>query len=395
MADDHAVAILGAGPYALATAAYLRDAGVDTCVFGEVMGFWKKMPPDMLLRSYRPASSIGDPAGELTLERFERERGRQVPTPTPLGDFLEYGEWFQRLAVPDVDSRLIRRISRENGGYRLDLADGASLTTSRVVVAAGIGPFASVPPEFADLPSELATHTSVHRSFEQFKGMRVAVVGGGQSALEVSALAAESGAEVETIVRRDGLHFLRGEQLYSRSGALRQLLYPPLGVGPPGLNWVMGIPRLYRLVPSRFQAPLAYRAIRPAGAAWLRPRLSPVRITLGRSVVAVDTEASSVRLRLDSGEERTVDHIIFGTGYRVDVRRYSFLDEDLLAGIQVTSGFPKLSAAFESSAPGLYFVGAPAAASAGPGMRFVSHTGAAAASLTSSVRNEPRRRQVR
>ena len=47
----HAVAIVGAGPYGLATAAYLRAVGVTPSVFGDVMGAWRRMPRGMLLRS--------------------------------------------------------------------------------------------------------------------------------------------------------------------------------------------------------------------------------------------------------------------------------------------------------------------------------------------------------
>jgi thioredoxin reductase len=247
----------------------------------------------------------------------------------------------------------------------------------------------------AGLPAEVATHSSVHKTFERFGGARLAVVGGGQSALEVSALAAEAGADVETIVRRDSLHFLRGERLYTNSGVMRRVLYPPLGVGPPGLNWLMGLTSIYRRLPARLRTPLAYRAIRPAGAAWLRPRLEPVRITLGRNVVAAESDGSAVRLRLDSGEQRSVDHVIVATGYRVDIRGYEFLDPGLRADIRTTNGFPSLSAAFECSVSGVHFVGAPAAASAGPGMRFVSHSGSAAEAITASIAGRGSRGRAR
>ena len=64
------VAIVGAGPYALATAAHLRHAGIEVQLYGEVMGFWRTMPAGMLLRSYRRASNISDPENRLTLAGF-------------------------------------------------------------------------------------------------------------------------------------------------------------------------------------------------------------------------------------------------------------------------------------------------------------------------------------
>ena len=60
--SDCKVTVIGAGPYGLASAAYLRAAGVETRVFGETMSFWEKqMPAGMCLRSSWDASHIADP----------------------------------------------------------------------------------------------------------------------------------------------------------------------------------------------------------------------------------------------------------------------------------------------------------------------------------------------
>ncbi len=39
------VAVIGAGPYGLAVAAHLQDAGVQTTVFGGAMDFWDEHMP--------------------------------------------------------------------------------------------------------------------------------------------------------------------------------------------------------------------------------------------------------------------------------------------------------------------------------------------------------------
>jgi hypothetical protein len=75
------------------------------------------------------------------------------------------------------------------------------------------------------------------------------------------------------------------------------------------------------------------------------------------------------------------DHVILGTGYRVNIARYDFLSPTLCKHLQLIDGFPALGAAFESSVPGLYFLGAPAASSYGPLMYFVSGTKYAATAL--------------
>ena len=68
------VAVIGAGPYGLSAAAYLRSAGVETRIFGEPMAFWQKqMPAGMCLRSNWGASHIADPQSQLTLDEYSRK----------------------------------------------------------------------------------------------------------------------------------------------------------------------------------------------------------------------------------------------------------------------------------------------------------------------------------
>jgi hypothetical protein len=71
-------------------------------------------------------------------------------------------------------------------------------------------------------------------------------------------------------------------------------------------------------------------------------------------------------------EKLQVDHVIAGTGYRVDVERLSFMDPQLRSAVRRVAGtWPALDKTFESSVPGLFFVGLPAAATFGPLLRFV------------------------
>ena len=375
------VAVIGAGPYGLAAAAYLRAAGACVAVFGETMGAWARMPTGMLLRSFREATSIGDPEGRLTVDAFAAVRGRPVPMPVPLAHFVEYGRWFQARAVPDVDERLVQRLDRDGLGFRLTLSDGVEVSALSVVVAAGIEPFAYMPDQLTGFDPRFVSHSSQHVDFGRFSDRRLLIAGAGQSALEWAVLAAEAGARVEVLARRR-LRFLRGEPLHAHSGALRTILYPPLGVGPPGLNWLMGSPGTFRRLPQLLSGPLAQRSIRPAGAKWLRPRLAAVAITSGVRIAAIGEGDQELSVMLSDGSERRAEHLIAATGYRVDVSKYAFLAPDLVGAIRRVDGFPWLTNAYESSVRRLYFVGAAAARMMGPGMRFVSHSGSAAAAVT-------------
>src|SRR5215475_7748036 len=151
------VAIVGAGPYGLSAAAHLRTIkGLDVRSFGEPMSFWeRKMPVGMLLRSGWTASHIADPTKSLTLDAYRATTCGQFSTPVPLDRFVEYGQWYQRHAVPDIDRRKIVRIESQPNGFELTFERGEMMRGSRVVVAAGISQFAWRPPQFAGIPNAL------------------------------------------------------------------------------------------------------------------------------------------------------------------------------------------------------------------------------------------------
>jgi hypothetical protein len=375
------VAVLGAGPYGLSAAAHLRRAGVETRVFGSTMAFWReRMPRGMFLRSGWHASHIADPGRELTLDAYEAAQGRTLERPVPLTDFVDYGEWYRDRAGIEPDPRLVERLSLANGHFTLRLDDGETVEAGAVVVATGLDRFEWRPPQFAALPSELVSHSSEHSSLAQFGGSRVAVVGAGQSATESAALLHEAGAEVELVLRRPEVQWLSGGRLASRP-RLHSLLYPPTDVGPPGLNWIVATPGLFRTFPTTLRNPISTRVLRPAAADWLQPRLTGVTLSAGRTIVAARQNEHGCELVLDDGATREVDHVLLATGFRVDLRRLPLL-EDVVDQIRLAEGSPVLGEGYESSVPGLHFVGASATYSFGPLMRFVAGTGYAARSVT-------------
>jgi hypothetical protein len=372
---DCDVTIIGAGPYGLSAAVYLRAAGVEARVLGETMAFWEnQMPSGMFLRSSWEASHISDPQGELTLNAYRSVSGNHIGAPVPLGRFVEYGRWFQRQAVPHAESRKVTEVDSDSGGFKLTLADGERFTSRRVIIAVGIGSFAVRPVEFDAVPGELASHSSAHKDLSRFKGKRVVVMGGGQSALESAALLHEAGAKVEVIARQEKLNWVGLHSWLHHLGLISKLLYSSRDVGPAGLSRIVSAPRLLRMFPREFQQRASYRSIRPAGSGWLCPRLAEVPITLKRQVVSANVSGSQLRLTLDDRSERVVDHAILATGYRVDSSRYPFLSQALRARLQTADGYPVLRSGMESSIPGLYFLGKPAAWSYGPLLGFVSGT---------------------
>jgi hypothetical protein len=381
--SDSNVIVIGAGPYGLSSGAYLRAEGMETRVFGEPMAFWKnQMPAGMYLRSSWEASHIADPEHALTLNNYFGQNAYRISRPIPLDHFVDYGRWYQENAVPHLDTRRISSVEIAARGFKVIVADGEAFTSRRVVVAGGIGPFATRPVEFDGVPCELASHTSEQNDLRKFRGKRVVVVGAGQSALESAALLKEIGVDAEVIARTKTLNWVGLHPRLHQLGLISDVLYSTRDVGPAGISRLVSQPHIFRRFPRRFQDCAAYRAIRPAGAGWLQPRIAEIAITLGRRVVRTADAGSQLHLWLDDGTERQVDHVLLATGFRVDVSRYPFLSQSLLRQLKTVDGFPVLNRGLESSIPGLHFLGKPASWSFGPLLGFVSGAEFASLELT-------------
>jgi len=383
---DYDVTVVGAGPYGLSATAYLKAKGLSVRAFGEPMAFWDRtMPEGMLLRSPREASTIADPASAYSLEAYEAATGTPPVAPLPLSTFVEYGRWFQKQLGPSWDPRSVARVTREGARFRLTLEDGASLTSHRLVVAAGVGPFQRTPAVFDNVAPARVSHCYAGRRISEFSGKRVAVIGAGQSALESAALLHEAGSDVEILARIPSLRWIGAHSWLHNLGPVSSMLYSKHDVGPVGISRLVAYPNVVSWLPLSLRDRIRVRAVRPAGAKWLPPRLSSVKITTGRSIESARESGQEVRLTLDDGTERHVDHVLLGTGYRVNLARYSFLPPALLQEVRQLDGSPALKAGLQSSVPGLHFVGAAAARSFGPLLYFVTGTEFASRELSRHI----------
>jgi lysine/ornithine N-monooxygenase len=368
--EKHTTAIIGAGPYGLSIAAHLKARGIPVHIFGKPMSFWQQMPPEMHLKSSWSALDISDPAGDYSLNSYSKHAGIPRQEPVPLKVFLGYGRWFQQQVVPDVDETIVTSLAHDHKKFQLTLADGRSISAERVVVATGIASFANIPAYAAHLPSSLASHSQDHADFSPFKDKRVVVVGSGQSALESAALLTEARAETELIARGPVLWINR--KLYRHTGPIKRLFYPPSDVGPPGINWLVAYPLLFSRFSDAVRRILDERAVRPAGAPWLRPRVEGhVKMTPETSIISATQQGEKLLLQLSDGSERVTDHLLLATGYQADIKKLSFIDSSISAKIRERQSAPLLNQWFESSFPRLHFIGALAGYTFGPLCRFV------------------------
>jgi len=374
MSDAVEVAIIGAGPYGLSVAAHLRARGVPAQVFGQPMKTWLPMPRNLCLKSLGFATSIAVPGPGLDFPSWLARRGLETLEPISYADFTEYGLWVQRQAVPDVQPLDVRMMYRGRSGFVLELSSGQSIQARKVVVAVGLHGLTQVPDLLASFPDALVSHSFGQYDFRRFTGSEVAVVGAGQSALEVAVLLHECGARPVLVARK--VPVFHGRTSRQRTW-LERLRRPITVLGEGRLSWVLEhFPWLVRHAPEERRVRFARGYLGPAGAWWLRDRFEgKVPVLAPATLLQARERSASVVLRIavdGRTEERAFAHVVCGTGFRHSLDGFRFLDARLQASVVRIAGLaPRLSRHFESSAPGLYFVGPISAYSFGPLFRFV------------------------
>jgi FAD-dependent urate hydroxylase len=382
------VAIVGAGPFGLSAAAYLREIrGLNIRVFGEPMEFWQRcMPHRMLLRSHWHATHIGAPRNRLTLDEcLSQNESHAFAEPIPISAFVLYGLWFHNRIGLQADRRKVTCIERASSAHQLTLDDESSLQAERVLVATGIESHSYKPDVFLGLPRELVSHVSELRDYEAFRGKDVIVIGGGQSALEAAAFLHDSGARVELLVRARAqvssawLHRLLDPKRL-------KFLYGRGGVGRAGISLIIQRPRLYARFSPAFRTKWDAKSTKLGFSYRLIPTMNGTPIRHGRFVERAWAQGERVTLRLNDGSERIADHVVLGTGYRVDISKCGFFSRAILDELRLVGGYPVLDSGLESSVPGLHFLGAAAAYSFGPLVRFVAGTGFAGSAVARRIR---------
>ncbi|MER7969947.1 NAD(P)-binding domain-containing protein, partial [Streptomyces sp. NPDC096080] len=351
--------VVGAGPYGLSIASHAVTAGLDVHVLGRPMASWRDhMPRGMFLKSEPWASNLSDPGGRLSLAAYCAGRGTEARHghPIPVETFAEYGLWFARNAVPEIDERTVTRVAPVPGGFEALTDDGRVLRARAVALAVGVMPFVEIPPALRGLGPALVSHSSHHSDLDRFRDGDVTVVGGGQAALETAALLAEQGTRVRVLARADALSWNDVPPPWVRPW-WRSARSPHSGLGCGWRNWFYSErPGLYRLLPEATRARVAGTALGPAGAWWVRDRVEPaVEVLLGHEVTAARAVPGGVRLDVRdraAGTSRVLDtgHVIAATGFTARRERLSLLCDELRTGLAaVADGSPAVGRDYESS----------------------------------------------
>ena len=344
--------IIGAGPFGLALAAYAQEQGIRHTVVGVPMGFWKgNMPEGMLLRSTCDWSL--DPLAVHSIDAYLKKIGRTCSDVEPLSRnfYLDYTGWFQH----EKDLRSLQTTVSSLNTDGTDLVavteSGERIRSRFVVMATGFGSFTNVPLELASLfPRDQYDHTCDLVDFDKLKDKRVLILGGRQSAFEWAALMRESGVgAVDLCYRHDTPSFTTSDWSWVNALVGRM-------ADDPGWYRRLG-PDEKQQLNERFWAEGRLK-LEP----WLARRIDypNVRLHPHTEVRGADADSSGIVVSLDNGDVLTVDHVVFATGYEVDLARVPFLAKGLLSRLDTQDGFPLLDAHFQTSVPGLYITSLPA-----------------------------------
>ena len=336
------------------------------------------MPKGMLLKSDGFASSLSDPALTFPIRQYCAEQKiayDDTQIPVALDTFVAYGMSFQERFAPELEKRQVVEIVRESGIFRVRLDNSETVHARNVILAVGITHFMYVPPVLMELPPSLISHSSAFHDLSVLRGKEVTVVGAGASGIDLAALLHENGVNVTLLSRNPEVYFHDAPGTKRRS-IWKRLRHPDSPIGP---GWRSRIytdaPLVFHRLPQSLRFRIVRRHLRPAAGWPMKERLlGHVPILRGYSIDRVETRDGRALLHLigndGSQREHWTDLVIAATGYRPDLRRLEFLSSELQSGIRSANHIPVLSTDFQSSIPGLYFVGLAAANSFGPLLRF-------------------------
>jgi thioredoxin reductase len=388
------VAIIGSGPYGLSIAAHLHDAGIPFAIFGRPMENWAEhMPAGMHLKSDGFASDLYDPKREYTLQKhcaLHNAEYADLGIPVRLELFVEYGRAFQKKMAPNLQEVRVTQVRSKDGMFLLDLANGDQVRAKKVVVATGLNDVEYLPDVLKSLPAALCSHSAAITDVSVFRGKQIAVLGAGSSATDIAGLAQKAGANVTLVSRQEPSFHTKGT---SQRSLWQRITAPNLGLGNSiRSSMCIALPDVFRQLSVNKRLRIVKTHLGPAGGYFMRDMVVGKVKQLRGSILRAEPKDQRVQITVQAADGKTqqieADHIIAGTGYRYEVARAPFLDPQIKSAVVVEEGYPALSRNFESSVPGLYFVGLPAANTFGPVQRFAVGARFTASRVTSHLRRK-------
>ncbi len=314
------VAIVGGGMAGLALSASLKHLGVRARIFDRAReGFEGPWATTARMETLRSPKELTGPALGLPALSFrawfESQFGLaawQAMDKIPRLQWADYLRWYRQVLALDVRNRqrVLAVRPQATGSVQLDLADDTAggapyqVRARHVVLATGRdglgGPW--VPDWAHALPRDRWAHSSDEWDAALLAGRRVAVIGGGASAMDAAGTALEAGAaRVDLLVRRADLPRVNKGK----------------GAGSPGAAhgfWML--PDQWKW---RFRRYINVQQVPPPHGSTLRvSRHANAHFHLGAAVAGASLRQDGA-IRVDTARgPLATDFVIFCTGFRLD-----------------------------------------------------------------------------
>ena len=339
--------MVGAGPAGLAVGACLRRRGVSFRLLerdSRVAPAWRRHYERLRLHTVKQLSA-------LPYRPFPTHYPRYVAR----DDFVTYLDSYAReFSLEPSFSHDVSSIDTRDGRWEV-CAGRSTYRAQRVVLATGYNRTPRVPtwPGIESFDGEVL-HSCDYRNGASFSGLRVLVVGAGNSGAEIAIDLVEHGANPLVCVRNP-IHIVPREHLgvpLQVSGLMVSCLPRALGDLLSRIVSRAAIGDLSRYGLDRPRTGLVTQ-IAEQGRVPLIDVGTVALIRQGRiQVVGAIERFSAAGVVLADGVRQPIDAVVLATGYR------SGLDEFLGRATEVTDarGYPRQHGA-ESALAGLYFVG--------------------------------------
>ncbi|MEP6556887.1 MAG: NAD(P)/FAD-dependent oxidoreductase [Burkholderiales bacterium] len=313
--------VIGGGMAGLALAASLTHLGIQAVVFDRApAGFEGPWATTARMETLRSPKELTGPALGLPALTFRAWFESQFGTAAwsqldkiPRLQWAEYLVWYRKVLALDVRNHQTVQavLPRGDGVVQIDLIDGSGeiprsnqMLARHVVLATGRdglgGPW--VPTWAHELPRHSWMHSSDVWDGATLKGLRVAVIGAGASAMDAAATALESGAaRVDLLIRRADLPRINKGK----------------GAGHPGMaHGFWNLPDEWKW---RFRHYINVQQVPPPHGSTLRvSRHANAHFHLGAAALGATAHADgSLRIETPKGP-LAADCMIFCTGFRTD-----------------------------------------------------------------------------
>jgi thioredoxin reductase (NADPH) len=193
--DLYDLVIVGAGPAGLAAAVYGASEGLRTLMLD------RHAPGGQAGTSSRIENYLGFPAGISGSELTRRGLAQA-----------------QRLGAESLAPLEVTRVAIDGGYKHLALADGRELVTRTLQAATGMTYREHPAPGIADHAGAGVYYGAATTEGSAFKGRRVLVIGGGNSAGQGAMYLARYAADVQIVVRREDLRRTMSQYLIDQIG---------------------------------------------------------------------------------------------------------------------------------------------------------------------------------